>query len=97
MVKKKSSGKYLFGLGDLMDRLSIVNIKISILESVIKDEDNSNAKAGKAAKLIRKINTERTAIRNLVNRYYGHGFEDFKVEDYGLLEETKKSPKRGKP
>ena len=90
MAKKKSSKKYLFGLGDLMDRLSIVNIKISILESMVKDKRNSDAKAGKSARLIRKINTERNAIRNLINRYYGHGFEDFKVEDFELLEGTKK-------
>jgi len=89
MRKKKSSQKFLFGLGDLMDRLSIVNIKISILESMVKDKNNSDARAGKSARLIRKINTERIAIKNIINRYYGHGYEDLKVEYYELLEKSK--------
>jgi len=93
MARKESSKKFLFGLGDLMDRLSIVNIKISILESMVKDKRSSDAKAGKSARLIRKINTERVAIRNIINRYYGHGYEDLKVEYYELLEKT---GKRGK-
>ncbi len=90
MAKKRNGKKFLFGLGDLVDRLSIVNIKISILESMVKDKKNSDDKAGKSARLIRKINTERNAIKGLINKHYGHGFEDFKVEDYGLLEKTVK-------
>jgi len=84
--KANSNRKFLFGLGDLMDRLSIVNIKASILESIIKSPSSGNAKAGIAAKLIRKINTERNAIKSVINEFYGHGYEDIKVEYFELLE-----------
>lgn len=93
MTKQKSGKKYLFGLGDLIDRLSIVNIKISILESMVKDKNKSDADAGKAARLIRKINTERVAIRNIINTHFGHGYEDLKVEYFELLEKTTKGKK----
>lgn len=86
--KKTAHEKFLIGLGDVVDRLCSVNIKISILESVVKSK--SNPEAGKAAKLIRKLNIERLALRNALNIKFGSGFEDVKVEYYELLEKPNK-------
>jgi hypothetical protein len=79
----------LLGLGDCVDRLAIVNIKISLLEGMVKDKSVSNEKAGKAARLIRKLNKERNTLKNILNVWSGTGFEEIKVEDLGLLENKK--------
>jgi hypothetical protein len=77
----------LLGIGDLVDRLSILNIKISLLEGMVKDKNVSNEKAGVAARMIRKLNKERNTIKAILNEWSGGGFEDIKVEDLGLLEQ----------
>ena len=76
----------LLGLGDCVDRLSIVNIKISLLESTVRNPGVSNETAGKAARLIRKLGIERNTLRNIINKWSGTGFEEIKVEDLSLLE-----------
>ena len=79
-------GKGILGLGDIVDRLSIVNIKISLLEGIVKDETKTNQEAGKAARLIRQINMERNTLRNYLNQWSGKGFEEIKVESLKILE-----------
>jgi hypothetical protein len=79
----------LLGLGDCIDRLAIVNIKISLLETKVKDASISDEEAGKCARLIRKFNQERNTVRNIINTWSGTGFEEIKVEDLGLLERKK--------
>lgn len=79
----------LLGLGDCIDRLAIVNIKISLLETKVKDVLISDEEAGKCARLIRKFNQERNTVRNIINTWSGTGFEEIKVEDLGLLERKK--------
>lgn len=79
----------LLGLGDCVDRLSIVNIKMSLLEGKVKDPSVSNEAAGKAARLIRKLNKERNTLKNIINKWSGTGFEEIKVEDLSLLESKK--------
>ena len=81
-----SEDRFLIGLGDVVDRLSIVNIKISILETKVKDKRFSDEEAGKAARLIRELNQERIAVRNALNKKFGSGFEDIKIEYTILLE-----------
>jgi len=76
----------LLGLGDLTDRLAIVNVKISLLEAIVKDETKTDEQAGKAARMIRKLNKERNTLKNILNNWSGLGFEEIKVEDLGLLE-----------
>lgn len=80
----------ILGLGNIVDRLGIVNIKISILEGTVKDKEKyTDEAAGKAARYIRSINKERNTLVNILNKWSGKGFEDIKVEDLGLLEKTK--------
>jgi len=78
----------LLGLGDCVDRLAIVNIKISLLEGTVKDVSVSNEEAGKSARLIRKLNKERNTLKSIINEWSGTGFEEIKVEDLGLLEKS---------
>jgi len=79
----------LLGLGDCVDRLAIVNIKMSLLEGKVKDSSVSDEEVGKCARLIRQLNKERNTIRNIINKWSGTGFEEIKVEDLGLLEKNK--------
>lgn len=83
---KKMEG--IVGLGDMVDRLSIVNIKISILEGAVKNKKLTDEKAGIAARMIRKLNKERNTHRTILNKWSGGGFEDIKIEDLGILEEN---------
>ena len=76
----------VLGLGNIVDRLGIVNIKISILEGTVKNKTISDESAGKAARYIRSMNKERNTLVNILNKWSGKGFEDIKVEDLGLLE-----------
>ena len=46
----------LLGLGDCVDRLAIVNIKMSLLEGKVKDSSVSDEEVGKCARLIRQLN-----------------------------------------
>ena len=80
----------LLGLGDLVDRMCSVHVKISLLEAVVKDKDKySDETAGKAARIIRKLNKERNTIKTVLNQWSGSGFEEIKFEDLGLLEISK--------
>lgn len=80
------SKKNLIGLGDIIDRFISVHIKISILESKVKNEKISDEAAGQAARLIRKLNLERVALRNAINERFEEGFIDHKIEYYEALE-----------
>lgn len=86
MVRRDISNSGLLGLGDLCDRLSIVNIKISLLEGKVKNNQLSNREAGISARLIRKLNQERNTIKNIINAWSGTGFEEIKVESLSILE-----------
>jgi len=92
--KKASHTKFLIGAGDIIDRFISVHIKISILESIVKNQDKTDAEAGHAARLIRKLNVERIALRNVLNRRFGGGFEDLKVEYFDVLEKVFKKTKK---
>ncbi|TRZ47828.1 MAG: hypothetical protein D4S01_11570 [Dehalococcoidia bacterium] len=76
----------ILGLGNIVDRLGIVNIKISLLEGVVKNKEKTDEQAGVAARFIRTLNKERNTLVAILNKYSGRGFEDIKVEDLGLLE-----------
>ena len=76
----------LLGLGDLVDRLAITNIKMSLLEGIVKDKTKTDEEVGKCARLIRQLNKERNTLKNVINKWSGSGFEEIKVEDLGLLE-----------
>lgn len=77
--------KYVIGVGDMVDMLSIVNIKISMLESIVKNPSKSNEEAGIAAREIRKLNNKRIALRNVLNKLTTSGFEDVRVEYFEVF------------
>lgn len=70
----------IYGVGDVVDRLSIVNIKIFQLESKIKTyKDLSNEEIGKMAKQIRLLNKDRIACKNLLNLLTNTGLSEVKI------------------
>lgn len=70
----------ILGAGDLIDRLTIANIKISILESKVRNENLSNEERGKLTLQIRKINdAERVPVRNALNVMFGLDYWSEKV------------------
>jgi hypothetical protein len=69
-------------IADLIDRLCIANIKISILEADIrkgKEAELGLEEVGRRALEIRDINRERVALKNELKRIFGDGFKDYKV------------------
>ena len=68
-------------LGDLVDRLSIVNQKIWHLESSIRKGklDNDLLEVGRRAVEIRNLNKERVSIKDAINEYTSYGFKEVKV------------------
>lgn len=70
-------------VADLIDRLCIANIKISILESDIrqgKEDELGLEEVGRRALEIRDINRERVALKNTLKEIFGDGFKDIKVK-----------------
>jgi len=80
----KNENKQILGVGDLVDMLAIVNIKISMLESAIRNPDKSNEEAGKMAREIRQLNNKRIALRNALNRMTNSGFEEMRIEHFEI-------------
>lgn len=69
-------------MGDLIDRLSIVNLKIWHLEEQIragKEQELTIEKIGKNALEIRDLNRERIALKNAINEEFDTGFKEIKV------------------
>ncbi len=70
-------------IADLIDRLCIANIKISILEADIrqgKEVELGLEEVGRRALKIRDINRERVALKNALKDIFNDGFKDFKVK-----------------
>ncbi len=70
-------------VADLIDRLCIANIKISILESDIrkgKEKELGLEEVGRRALKIRDINRERVALKNELKEIFKDGFKDIKVK-----------------
>jgi len=70
-------------IADLIDRLCIANIKISILESDIrkgKEDELGLEEVGRRALQIRDINGERVALKNTLKDIFKDGFTDIKVK-----------------
>ena len=69
-------------LGDLVDRLSIINLKIWHLESAIREGQEEGLgleEVGRRALQIRDLNKERIALKNALNEPTGEIFKDAKV------------------
>lgn len=69
-------------MGDLIDRLSITNLKIWHLEEQIragKEKELTIEDIGKRALKIRDLNKERIELKNAINED-GNGFKEIKVE-----------------
>jgi len=70
-------------IADLIDRLCIANIKISILESDIrkgKEDELGLEEVGRRALQIRDINGERVALKNTLKDIFKDGYQDIKVK-----------------
>lgn len=70
----------IYGVGDVVDRLSIVNIKIFQLESKIRMKNLSDGEIGRAAKQIRLLNKDRIACKNMLNLLTKTGLSEVKVD-----------------
>jgi len=81
----------IIGLGDLVDRVSIINIKVYMLETIIKDETQPDNKVAESARMVRKLCRERMVIKNLLNKWSGLGFEDMKTDDLKIIDSIKKA------
>jgi hypothetical protein len=72
-----------YSVGDLIDRLSIVNIKIALLESDLrqgKEGRMSLQEVGERALMVRTLNNERVAVKKALNQLLdSEAFNDVKV------------------
>lgn len=66
------------GMGDCIDRLSIVNIKMFHLEEKLMQTDNMEER-GKIATQLRLLNGERSALKNSLNQIAGQKPCDVKI------------------
>ncbi len=68
--------------GELVDRLSIVNLKIWHLESDIrlgKENKLSKEEIADNALAIRDLNKERIELKNAINELFSKGYREVKV------------------
>lgn len=78
-------------LGELVDRLSIVNHRIFHLEDEIRrgDENKFNLREiGRRALLIRDLNKERIAYKNAINKIEEKYFPEIKVDHRSAYEKN---------
>lgn len=55
-------------VGDMIDKLSIINLRIGFLEAELRNGDTlDDAEIGRRAKTIRDLNAERVALKNSLN------------------------------
>lgn len=54
-------------IGELCDRLSIVNIKIFMLENIKRDESSDDKAVADATRKTNELNVERNAIIEVIN------------------------------
>ena len=68
-------------LGDLVDKLTIINNKIWHLESDIRKGklDGDLEETGRRAIQVRELNNERIALKNAINEISKTGFKEVKV------------------
>ena len=61
--------KFVIPIGELIDRISILNVKIWHTEEALSkaNEDGHPAKVGDIALMIRALNTERANLREEIN------------------------------
>ncbi len=77
-----SRTRLALSVGDMIDKLSIVNLRIAFLEKDLRDNEHSlsDAEAGRRAKVIRALNAERVALKNSLNAVLEpDAFPDIKV------------------
>jgi len=67
-------------IGELIDRLSIANVRLWMLQDKVADAEEDSVVA-KAAKDIEKANAERSQLRAAINEFFGDREEA--VKSYG--------------
>lgn len=67
-----------YSIGELIDKLSIVNIKIFHLVDIIQ-EDQDNDKVASSARNAQSLNKERSKMINQINKILGDLQEDVKI------------------
>lgn len=86
MKKEKKSGLKIT-LGELVDRLSIINVKMWHVDQGISEAEKAGDmdKAGKFACMARNLNRERGDVREEINMLF-HGYEtgSNKIEYAGI-------------
>ena len=94
MAKKKQESKPFLGLrdhegtlvltlGDLVDRLSIINLKIWHLEHEIRQGGEGKftlEEVGRRALLVRDLNKERVAYKTALNKIEEKYYNDIKID-----------------
>ena len=63
-------GEYREGLGSMIDKLSILNLKIWHHEEICYDEKASIEEVGKAKLAINSLNTQRTAMVEAIDKLF---------------------------
>lgn len=69
-------------LGELVDRLAIINLRIALLESDIRSAKEGTLgleEVGRRALQIRDLNRERVALKNALNEFDPASFREVKV------------------
>ncbi len=65
-------------VGELIDELSIVNVKIFHLVDVV-DQSEDEKEVAEAAKKLHKLNRRRVELKNALDSILDQGHEDIKV------------------
>ena len=64
------SAQYREGIGSMIDKLSILNLKIWHHEEICYDEKSTIVEVGEAKKAINSLNTQRTAIVEAIDELF---------------------------
>jgi cell division protein FtsB len=68
-----------YSVGELIDRLSVVNNKIWHCVEIVEDNSQLDTVIADAARKAQKLNRERTQLINEINHLLGFSREDIKI------------------
>lgn len=66
-------------ISELIDKLSIVNIKLYHLVDLVENPSSDDKAVAKAARTIQKANRQRSMLKNEINAYFGNKDQEVKM------------------
>lgn len=66
-------------IGEIIDKLNVVNIKIYHLVDLVEDKTKDDKEVANAAKKMALLNRQRSKLKNEIDLYFGNKDQEVKI------------------